>query len=358
MTYIHSVKKAFPKYHYKQDEILGFLKELWFENPDFTENRYSKIESIFKNVCVDERYLSLPLEEYANLTGPETKNQAWLESACDISTRACTELIESSGIDIDSIGMIMSTTVTGLAIPSLEARLMNKVPLKKETKRIPLFGLGCLAGVAGINRAHDYLKGHPKEAVLFFSVELCSLTVQVHDFDMANSVSTALFGDGGAAVLLLGEEHPLRNEAKMKVIGSQSNFYPNTERTMGWDITDKGFKVVLSGDVPKVASEFIPNDLNNFLSRVKLNREDLNFYVAHPGGPKVLEALEESLDLSKQDLKYSWEGLSKYGNLSSTSVLISLEQTLTNLPPKDSHGLMLSMGPAFCSEMSLIKCLI
>jgi alkylresorcinol/alkylpyrone synthase len=232
---------------------------------------------------------------------------------------------------------------------------MNVIPFSPSTKRLPLFGLGCLAGVAGINRVADYLRGYPQEAALLLSTELSSLTLQLKDISAANLVSTGLFGDGAAAVLLVGDRHPLAPKAPLRIEEGRSTFFPDTERVMGWDVVDSGFKVVLDSKVPQVVLDHFPQAVEGLLQDHGLKKKDLRFFIAHPGGPKVLIAMEQSLGLGVGELKLSWESLKTHGNMSSASVLFVLNEALKNLPPPGAWGLMASMGPAFCAEITLLK---
>lgn len=351
MSYLIDIETAFPKNYYEQEELIESLKKLWetkFFNPD-------RIEQFHRNVLVGGRHLALPLERYRELKSFKEKNDAWLEVASDLAYEATDKILQRFGLEASEISLIASTTVTGIAVPSLEARLMNRLPFKNNTKRVPLFGLGCLAGAAGLNRIFDYLEGHPKEAALFISVELCSLTLQPDDFSVANLVSTGLFGDGGAVALLVGAEHPLRKEAKLEWRGGLSRFFPNSERVMGWDVVDSGFKIVLSKNVPEITLRELPQMTKDLLDEFHVTQSDLSFYMAHPGGPKVLEAMEQALGLDKGALELSWESLKRYGNMSSTSVLFITKETLKTPRPKGSLGLMAAMGPAFCAELGLYE---
>jgi alkylresorcinol/alkylpyrone synthase len=218
---------------------------------------------------------------------------------------------------------------------------------------MPIFGLGCVAGAAGISRAADYVRGFPDQVAVLLSVELCSLTLQPEDLSIPNLIASGLFGDGAAAVVVTGEN---RESAGPRVVATRSVFYPGTERVMGWDISETGFKIVLSGDVPVVAREKLRPDVDSFLADQGLTRADITSWVCHPGGPKVLEAMEESLELKRGELDVTWRSLREVGNLSSTSVLLVLEETLANhRPPPGSWGVLLAMGPGFCSELVLLR---
>jgi alkylresorcinol/alkylpyrone synthase len=238
--------------------------------------------------------------------------------------------------------------------PSIEAKLINRMGLNPRMKRIPIFGLGCVAGAAGVARAADYVRAFPGEACLLLSVELCSLTVQQDDLSAANLISTGLFGDGAAAVIVSGAD---TNAAPgPTIIATRSNFYPETEYVMGWDISHKGFKIVLSRDVPSVVVNNLGRDAQEFLADYGLQMKDIGSWVIHTGGPKVLEATATALGLTNGSLDVSWECLRKTGNLSSASVLFVLEEVMKNRRPEPgTWGIMAAMGPGFCSELLLLK---
>ena len=231
------------------------------------------------------------------------------------------------------------TSVTGIAAPSLDARLVQRLGLRPDVKRIPVFGLGCVAGAAGIARLHDYLVGHPREVAVLLSVELCSLTVQRDDDSMANLVGSGLFGDGAAAVVhgrrrraAAGRGRPRR---RPQVVATRSRFFADTERVMGWDIGGSGFRIVLSPGVADVVRDHLPAEVDDFLAAQGLTRADVARWVAHPGGPRVLEALQESLGPRRRT---RWprpgQSLADVGNLSSSSVLHVLAATLDDGRPR------------------------
>lgn len=348
MSAIYGVTTSFPEIYVSQEEIMKEIISIW---PD----KKSYVEQFHKSSQVNGRHLSIPLEHYKNLGDIGSRTTRWLEVALRLQTQNVQNLLSSAGLLPSDISLIATTTVTGLSIPTLEARLMNVLPFKEKTKRLPIFGLGCLGGVAGINRVNDYLKGHPKEAALLLASELCTLTFQFQDKSVANLVGTSLFSDGTAAVLMVGEEHPLYKKSQFKVLSGESYFYPNTERVMGWDIVSTGFQIVLSGDVPKIVEEKVKPNLEDFLLQNMLTGSDVNFMVSHPGGPKVLDKLCEISGKREEEFKHSWTSLREKGNMSSVSVLHVLEKTILDQRNVNETGLMVAMGPAFCSEMALIK---
>ena len=271
----------------------------------------------------------------------------------ELAELSLTDALERANLSAQDVDAIFSVSVTGIAAPSIEARLANRLPLRPDVKRIPIFGLGCVAGTAGIARAADYVKAWPEQVAVLLSVELCSLTFQRGDFGVANMVASGLFGDGSAAAVVVGAERP---EPGPRVVATRSVLYPDSERVMGWDISEQGFRIVLSAEVPDMARDHLAGDVDRFLADHGLARADVASWVCHPGGPKVLAAIEEALALPADALALTWESLREVGNLSSTSVLLVLKETVErHRPPPGSFGLLLAMGPGFCSELVLLR---
>lgn len=368
---ILSVGRAFPEHYYNQGQLLEALRRHWARehfNP-------ARLERLHKNVAVSGRYMSLSMDEYEDLETWGQANDVWIRVAVEVAEQAIQKALHRSGVLPNQIGVLFSTTVTGLAVPSVDALLMNRLPFNPHMKRVPLFGLGCVAGAAGIARAADYVRAFPDQAALLVAVELCSLTVQKQDLTIPNLIATGLFGDGAAAVLVAGEEFKAASERAEEVPesslvpviqGTRSVFYPDTERMMGWDISERGFQIVLSAGVPSMVEDHLRSDVDTFLAEHGLDRSRIRTWICHPGGPKVLEALQTGLELPEDALSLTWESLRKVGNLSSASVLMILEDTLEQIRnqggedndkrvrPGD-YALLLAMGPGFCSELVLLK---
>jgi len=314
------------------------------------------LERFFRRVGVEQRYLSLPAEQYLALDGLQKRNDAWLATALPLAEQVVLRALAEAELAPSDVATIYSTTITGIAVPSLEARLMNRLPFRSSLKRVPLFGLGCLAGAAGVARAADYLRAFPDEIAILLSVELCSLTVQRDDASTANLISTGLFGDGAAAVVLAGARHPRAARPGPRVLDSQSHFFPNTERVMGWDVTDTGFKIVLGREVPSIAREGLAGLVDTLLARNDLTRADVDSWVVHPGGPAVMQATIDGLGLAPDDLLQTKRSLASVGNLSSASVLFLLDDfRRTVRPARYSYGMMIAMGPAFSAEAVLLQ---
>jgi alkylresorcinol/alkylpyrone synthase len=305
---------------------------------------------------VEWRHLALPLADYEKLEDFGAANDAFLREAPPLAARAVSLALERAGLAAQDVDLVMSTTVTGVAAPSLDARLMPLLSLRPDVKRMPLVGLGCVAGAVGIARASDYLKGHPDGVAVMVSAELCSLTLQQDDTSMANVVASGLFGDGAAAVVLVGDARAARlGRRGVRVRDSLSHFFPDTERVMGWDIGSFGMRVVLSPTVPDLVANELPPVVEALLSRNGLRTGDIEHWVAHPGGPKVLTALEEALGVDALATSRTWDSLRDVGNLSSASVLHVLERTLADSPPgSGAPAVLLAMGPGFCAELILL----
>lgn len=318
------------------------------------------IKRIHSATAVDRRSLALPIEEYANLADFGAANDTFIRVGLDLGATAVSGALSAANLEATDVDLIMSTTVTGLAAPSLEARLIPLVGLREDVKRVPMFGLGCVAGAAGIARLHDYLVGHPDDVAVLLSVELCSLTHQHNDVSMTNIVASGLFGDGAAAVVMVGANRAARmGLTGPKVVASRSRMYPDTERAMGWDIGGSGFRIVLSTDVPRIVQENLGDDVRDFLGDHDLKISDIERWVSHPGGPRVLDAMESALGLHDGQLDVTWRSLAAIGNLSSASVLHVLCDTLDGsgsaVPEAGTPGLLMAMGPGFCAELVLLQ---
>lgn len=341
------------------------LKRRWQERPKMT----SLVDRLHTSVQVEQRCLALPLEEYGRLSDFGKANDAFIRAGTELAARAVTGAVERAGLELEEVDAIFFTTVTGLAVPTIDARLVNVLGLRHDIRRTPMFGLGCVGGAAGLARTNDYLRGHPDQVAVLLSVELCSLTLQ-DDFSIANVVASGLFGDAAAAVVLSGSEArsprssrgtgpsssgpaSIRSRTRARVIDTRSAFFPDTERVMGWDIGASGFKVVLSADVPQIVKQHLPGEVDAFLRDHGLARSDIRHWICHPGGPKVISAIEESLGLPENALSITRESLASVGNLSSASVLHVLGKTQQRAAPGDL-GVLMAMGPGFCAELVLL----
>jgi alkylresorcinol/alkylpyrone synthase len=327
---------ALPPNFVEQDELLAAFRALWGQK----HFNLDRLEQLHKAVRVGGRHLALPLNEYPALQSFAARNDAWIRAAVDLGADAVTGALRAADVTPAQVDHLYFVTVTGIATPSIDARLVDRLGLRPDVKRVPIFGLGCVAGAAGLARVSDVLRSQLNEVGVLLAVELCSLTLQREDLSIPNIIASGLFGDGAAAV----------------VLDTRSVFYSNTERVMGWDVVDSGFKVVLSPQVPQLVRERLRGDVDSFLQKHGLQRKDLQHFIAHTGGPKVLEAFEEALEIPREKLSRSWDSLQNVGNLSSASVLFVLSDLLASgEAKKGDKGLLAAMGPGFCSELVLLE---
>ena len=346
---ISAAASAFPRHTYDQQSIANALQSVWREKLP----RPELLDRLHRNCGVEQRHLVLPLEQYLPLDTWGKVNDVWIDAAEDLGSTAICRAITPLGLTPRDIDALFFVTVTGVASPSIDARLVNRMGLSPRVKRIPIFGLGCVAGVAGTARAADYVRAFPDHVAVLLSVEICSLTWQRDDLSVPNLISSGLFGDGSAAVVVAGAESGLPGP---EIIDTRSTFYPHTENVMGWDISERGFQIVLSPEVPEVIEKNLRHDVDGFLADNGMTRSDVSSWIIHTGGPKVLEAVANALELRDGQLDASWECLRRVGNLSSASVLVVLEDYLKNRRGEPgTYSVMAAMGPGFCSEVVLLR---
>src|SRR5215831_9405811 len=235
---IASAASAFPKHYYSQKFLLEQLQQYWGDRLKSPQT----LARLHRNVAVEGRHLAMPYEKYYDLKTWGCANDVWIQVAQELGEQALCHALQHAGIGREQIGALFFASVTGISSPSIDALLVNRMGLSPNIKRIPIFGLGCVAGAAGIARAADYVRGYPGEAAALLSVELCSLTLQRNDLSMAHLISALLFGDGAAATIVFGADMKC---AGPEIVATKSVFYPHTERVMGWDISEKGFRIVL-----------------------------------------------------------------------------------------------------------------
>ena len=349
MPKVIGVALQFPENEYSQNEILeGLLR-----STRMTDLESQLVKNFFNQVQIKTRRFARPMKDYETPRSFDQKNLWWQESALALASKAVTELMDRFDIPPQRIDLIATSTVTGLSVPTLDAKLMNAFDFSPATKRLPIFGLGCVAGVAGINRVCDYLKGYPNSCALFIGVELCSLTFQMQDSSKANLVATSLFGDGCGAVLIVGDQHPLADKQGLKFIGSESHFFKNSEQVMGWDIGQNGFKVVLSNEVPQFVSKGLTPLTQSAMFKYGFELDQIKYNFTHPGGPKVITAVKESWPFPDSYYDRTWANLEKYGNMSSVSVLTNFYDFLSAPRLQPGKGLSLAFGPAFCAELGV-----
>jgi alkylresorcinol/alkylpyrone synthase len=339
---VAGVAVKFPPNRYTQDEAIGALTD--FAGPEFRRFALSS--------GVEHRHTALPVSRYATLSGFTEANDTFIDVALDLSEQALLAALDDAGLTPSDVDAVFSTTVTGLAVPTLDARLMTRVGLRQDVKRIPLFGLGCVAGAAGLARVHDYLRAFPDHVAVLLAVELCSLTVQRQDNSLANLVASSLFGDGAAVVVVAGAD---RTPIGPQILATRSRTYPDTEDVLGWNIGSDGFQIVLSVEISTLVEKYLGDDIRQFLADHGLTTADVSTWLLHAAGPKVIDAVENVLELPPEAFERTRDSLRDNGNLSSVSVLDILRATMTDPPPPGSIGLMIAMGPGFSAELVLLN---
>jgi len=346
---IISAASAFPRHYYPQRVLTEAIRQYW---GDQLENS-RMLERLHARTGVDGRFLALPLERYLQLGGWGEANNEWIEAAEELGQQAICRALTRAGLHPGDLGALLFTSITGVCSPSIDARLINRMKMPPDIRRTPIFGLGCVGGAAGITRAADYVRAYPDQIAVVLAVEICSLTIQKDDLSIANLISSGLFGDGGAAALVAGDDCDLPGP---EIVGTRSVFYPDTEEVMGWDISEKGFRIVLTPEVPDVVRGHLRHDVDEFLTDFGLTRADIGCWVLHTGGPKVLEATQDALQVDRTALAASWDCLRRTGNLSSASVLCVLEEIMSRRrPAPGTWSVLAAMGPGFCSELVLLR---
>jgi alkylresorcinol/alkylpyrone synthase len=312
-------------------------------------NDLEKYLPVFLNTGIETRYFCVPPEWFFSAKSFSEKNQTYIEQATELSNQAAATCLKAAGISAEEIDNIIFVSTTGMATPTIDARLINTLKFRPDIQRTPVWGLGCVGGAAGLIMADNYIKAYPDARVLLVAVELCSLTFLFDDYSISNLVATSLFADGAAAVLLSGDGNG------PEIISSHSQTWPDSLDVMGWNFLDDGLQVVFSKSIPAVVKKFAREDISKFLSKNGITLEELKYYLIHPGGTKVLDAYRKALDLKREDLTYSDYIIKNYGNMSSVTVLYILDRFLKSEKEQGKYGLLTALGPGFTAQSLLLK---
>jgi alkylresorcinol/alkylpyrone synthase len=307
----------------------------------------------FDNTEIITRNFVKPLSYYGEPNTFEERNNDYIENALNYSVEAIEDCIVKAGVKKEDITDLVFVSTTGLATPSIDALIINKMRLNPHVNRSPLWGLGCGGGVSGMAKANMAAMANPNAVVLLVAVELCSLTLIKSDYSKSNFIGSSLFSDGIAACIIKGDNH-IHPNRKVDYIASSSKLYYDSLDVMGWDFQDTGFKVLFSKDIPTFIHENVKQDITEFLTRHNLQLSDIKNFIFHPGGKKVLDAYTDALGVEGDFLNKTRAVMNDNGNMSSATVLYVLERFMRE-GFEDGYGLMMAMGPGFSSEMVLLK---
>ena len=353
MPRIQSVATAVPANRVDQELAESFARTMFADAiPDL-----ERLLPLFHNAGIRTRYFCVPQEWFFTSHDLAEKSARYVVEATDLSARAARTALGRAGLVPTDIDYIIYVNTTGLATPSIDARLINTLGLRPDVRRTPIWGLGCAGGAAGLSHAHHYALAHPGARVLLVATELCGLTFLPDDTSKSNLVATALFADGSGAVVIGGDDTP---EPGLEIVATRSRFYPDSEEVMGWTVLQEGLQVVFAQRIPDIVRETAGEDVAAFLGAHDLAIADIDAFLLHPGGTKVLEAYEEALAVTSAQLALPYEVLRDYGNMSSATVLYVLEQYLQGRPEDQvfgtgGHGLISALGPGFCAESLLLR---
>lgn len=353
MPAIHDIKTVLPPHRMSQEVVSEFAREHFAGKLNDVE----RLLPIFDHAGIQSRYFSIPVDWFSEVHSLEEKNELYIQNATRLSAEAARGLLENNGLEPHQIDYIIYVNSTGLATPSIDARLINVLNLRSNIRRTPIWGLGCAGGAAGLAHAYHYALGHPNDRVLLIAAELCGLTFMADDFSQSNFVATALFGEGAAAVLVTGDSvtEGRANGRAVEMLGTRSQFFPDSEDVMGWSVVSGGLQVVFAQRIPEIVAAHAEEDLVSFLAEFGLTLGDIEEFLLHPGGRKVIEAYEQALGFSNGHLALSREVLRDFGNMSSVTVLFVLERYLKK-KDREGYSLISALGPGFCSESILVKC--
>ncbi|GAA2721192.1 MULTISPECIES: 3-oxoacyl-[acyl-carrier-protein] synthase III C-terminal domain-containing protein [Streptomyces] len=349
---VAAVAVAVPPHRYRQRDIAAVFGEAFLSDDDAVRRRFTAIAA---RCGIAYRNLSLPLDAYRRPRTFTEYNEVWTGTAARVGHEAVTRALAAAGVRPDEVGVLVSTTTTGVSVPSYDAGLVRDAGLAPDVVRVPLLGLGCAGGAAGLARVHDHLSAHPERVAVLVSVELCSLNFQSADTSPPNLVATALFGDAAAAVVVLGARHPRAAAHGPALLAGRSRLHPGTGHLMGMRAGTHGLAVFLSPEVPEVAEKHLPDEIHRFLADHGLTVEDVAAWVVHPGGPKVVDAVARPLGLPPAALAHTRACLAEHGNVSSASVLDVLRRHTAAPPAPGSAGLLVAMGPGFTTELVLLR---
>ncbi|HWP92811.1 MAG TPA: 3-oxoacyl-[acyl-carrier-protein] synthase III C-terminal domain-containing protein [Thermodesulfobacteriota bacterium] len=352
MSKVVSAGTADVPYKFHQSEARDYIHQLFSHSREDIE----RLINVFDNSTIEVRHFTLPKEWFGKEHSFKERNEAYIENACRLSKGAALSCLEKIGAGFSDFDHIIFVSSTGISTPSIDAVLINELKLDAHMRRTPIWGLGCVGGAVGLSRAFEYTRAFPDSAVLLIALEICSMAFHRDDYSKSHIIATALFSDGAAAALVVGKNHRLFNRRGVNLSDCLSTIYYDSLDVMGWEIADQGFKVIFSKDIPSIVRKYVRPNVEELLHKHKLAVSDIKHYVIHPGGLKVINSYEESLDLPSGELRYSRKVLREHGNMSSPTVLYVLDEFLTEGDfSTGDYGLISALGPGFSSELLLFQ---
>jgi alkylresorcinol/alkylpyrone synthase len=338
---------ALPPYLITRDDVKYYMGRVF----DIPERRVEAMMAIVDNAQVHQRHAIFPIDYTIEPRALSKTNDEYIEHAIKLGREAAEKCLSRAGLAPEDIDLIITVSCTGFMIPSLDAHLIKHMGFRSNIRRMPFTELGCAAGAMAISRAADYIKSNPGSNVLIIAVELPSLTFQRRDISQANLISSILFGDGAAAVVVTGQDKP-----GPRVLVTETYTFPDSLGAMGFDLRDSGFHILLAKDVPEMIGAQIKELVHGFLDRHGKTRQDIKGWILHPGGARLLGNIEEKLGLCKCDTQPSWDILANVGNLSSATILFILQEWLEKRPLKaGEHAIAAAFGPGFSAEFLLLQ---
>jgi alkylresorcinol/alkylpyrone synthase len=311
---------------------------------------FDRLSAVFTTTGIRTRQSVMPIEWFFDARGWPDRTAAYLEGAGNLFVEAASKALAAAGLEASDVDTIVTVSSTGIATPSLEARAFGRMGFRSDVQRVPVFGLGCAGGVTGFSLADRLARATPGSVVLFVTVELCTLAFRLDELTKANIVATALFGDGGAACVLSTD-----SKSPHRIEGAGEHTWPDTLDIMGWNVDPMGFGVIFARSIPPFATENLGPAMDGILGRLDLTRADVDRFVCHPGGAKVIVALESAFGLEQGTLDHERAVLADHGNMSAPTVLFVLERLLA-AGPLPKRSILSSLGPGFtASGLSLVS---
>ncbi len=336
----------------EQNEVKEFARAMF----SGMQAGFERLAGVFANAAIVSRHFTEDKSWYGDDHDFQERNRLYVESAVRMSADCAGKCLAAAGIGPRDFNHIIFVSSTGIATPSIDARLHNIMGFDQHVRRTPIWGIGCAGGAVGLSRALEYTTAYPDHAALVIAIELCGLTFQKDDFSKSNIVGTSLFSDGAAAVLVAGDRHPLNGSHGASLLNSLSTIYDDSLNVMGWDVRNSGLKVIFSRDIPTIVHGSVRENIEEIAAANGIGLDRIKHYVIHPGGPKVIDAYEEALGLQNDELRFTRRVLRNHGNMSSPTVLYVLKEFLESGEYKPGeYGLISALGPGFSSELILFR---